>query len=142
MAFVVDASVILAWAFEEEYPTAEMMLEQVRTEVMIVPDLWWFELWNGLVIGERRARITEQRTARFLHDISRIAVRRDRAPNEVAILTLARRHRLTVDDAAYLEVAARRSVPLATLDAALSRAARGEAVPLIGDSAESSSAGD
>lgn len=97
--------------------------ERVRVDEAVVPSLWWFEVRNGLVIGERRGRLTERHPARFLRDISRLAVRVDRAPDETVVLTLARRHRLTVYDAAYLELALRESGTLATLDTALSNAA-------------------
>ena len=82
--------------------------------------------------GERRGRLTEQETARFLGDVSGLRISSDRMSDEGAVLTLARRHRLTVCDAAYLELAARRNLPLATLDGALVGAARAEGVSLIG----------
>jgi predicted nucleic acid-binding protein len=66
---------------------------------------------------------------------SLLAISLDRAPDEIIVLTLARRHRLTVYDAAYLEVAVREGLPLATLDAGLARAATAEQVPLIGAAA-------
>ena len=63
--------------------------------------------------------------------LARLAVTLDRAPNEADVLSLARRHQLTVYDAAYLELARRDGLALATLDAALQRAARAEGVGLI-----------
>jgi predicted nucleic acid-binding protein len=66
MALVIDASVVAAWAFEEEHPTAESAFARVRAEEAFVPVLWWYELRNVLVLGERRGRLTEQQTARFL----------------------------------------------------------------------------
>lgn len=132
ISFVLDASVILAWAFKEQFPNAELTLRRVRTEVTLVPGIWWFELRNVLIQGERHRRITEPQTARFLRDVARLAVTVDREPQEARLLRLARHHRLTVYDAAYLELAIRETLPLATLDAALARAARAEAVPLIG----------
>lgn len=85
-----------------------------------------------LVLGKRRGRLTERHTGRFLRDISRLAVTMDSSPDETHVLTLARRHRLTVYDAAYLELAAREALPLATLDAELATAAQAEQVALIG----------
>jgi predicted nucleic acid-binding protein len=76
--------------------------------------------------------MTEQQTVRFLREILRLAITLDCSPNETNVLALARRHRLTVSDAAYLELSVREDLPLATLDAALIRAARAETVPLIG----------
>jgi predicted nucleic acid-binding protein len=70
--------------------------------------------------------------ARFLRDISRLAITIDASPNEAEVLTLARRHRLTVYDAAYLELAGREALQLATLDEELAAAARAEQVALVG----------
>jgi predicted nucleic acid-binding protein len=132
MPFVVDASVAIAWAFNERHATAAHARVRIRAEQAIVPALWWYELRNVLVLGERRGRLTERDTARFLRDISRLAVTMDSSPDETQVLTLARRHRLTVYDAAYLELAAREALPLATLDAQLATAAQAEQVALIG----------
>src|SRR6266436_9787202 len=132
MAFVLDASIVVAWAFDEVNAVATETRERMRREAAVAPTLWWFEVRNALVQGERRGRFTELRTARFLRDISRLAITIDRAPSEPGVLTLARRHRLTVYDAAYLELALREALPLATLDEALASAARAEQVPLIG----------
>lgn len=133
MPFVLDASIVHDWAFDERHPTAKAVRERLRTESAAAPILWWFEVRNGLVVAERRGRVTEQQTARFLREILHLAITLDNSPNETSVLALARRHHLTVYDAAYLELALREDLPLATLDAALARAARAEAVPLIGD---------
>ena len=103
MALVLDASITLAWAFQEVDPTASEARERLRHEDAVVPSFWWFEVRNGLVMGERRRVLTEQRTGRFLRDLARVAIIIDGIPDEPAVLTLARRRRLTVYDAAYLE---------------------------------------
>jgi predicted nucleic acid-binding protein len=132
MPFVLDASIVHDWAFDERHHTAAAVRGRLRTESAAAPGLWWFEVRNGLVVAERRGRVTEQQTARFLREILRLAIAFDSSPNEASVLGLARRHRLTVYDAAYLELALRKDLPLATLDGALARAAQAEAVPLIG----------
>jgi len=132
MTFVVDASIVVAWAFDEVNAAANEARERMRREAAVAPALWWFEVRNALVQGERRGRFTEFGTARFLRDISRLAITIDRAPSEHGVLALARRHRLTVYDAAYLELALREGLPMATLDEALAGAARAEGVPLVG----------
>jgi predicted nucleic acid-binding protein len=132
MSFIIDASVVIAWAFKEQHATAERALARIQAEEAIVPALWWYELRNVLVLGERQRRLTERQTARFLRDISRLTITIDSSPNEAQVLTLARRHRLTVYDAAYLELAGREVLPLATLDQELAAAARAEQVALIG----------
>ena len=88
-----------------------------------MPSLWWFEVRNTLIVNERRGRLTEADTAEFLCVLSRLAIAIDRMPDEAEILSLARRHRLSVYDASYLELAMRLRVPLATLDHQLLRAA-------------------
>jgi predicted nucleic acid-binding protein len=86
---------------------------------------------NILIINERRRRVTEPQTTAFLAGLSRLRLRVDRSPDESAVLRLARTYRLSVYDASYLELAQREGAPLATLDAALRRAASAEGVPLI-----------
>jgi len=132
ISFVIDASVVIAWAFKEQHATAELTFSRIQTEQAIAPALWWYELRNVLVVGERQGRLTERETARFLRNISRLAITVDSSPNEIQVLTLARRHRLTVYDAAYLELALREGLPLATLDEALADAASAEGVSLVG----------
>jgi predicted nucleic acid-binding protein len=131
MTFVIDASVVVAWAFDEVHTTANEARERLRSDDAVAPALWWFEVRNALVQGERRGRFDQSGTGRFLRDISRLAVSIDGMPEERSVLELARRHRLSVYDAAYLELAQRRGFPLATLDNALDAAARAEGVPPV-----------
>jgi predicted nucleic acid-binding protein len=132
MAFVLDASITACWAFQDEdHPDAGLAFHRMRAEEAVVPCLWWFEVRNILVVNERRRRIAESDTAAFLLNLSRLRVRLDRLPEPDAVLRLARTHRLSVYDAAYLELAQRESLPLATLDADLRRAAAGEGVELL-----------
>jgi predicted nucleic acid-binding protein len=130
MPIVVDASIMLAPALKETHPTSALAFAGMEQGDWVVPSLWWFELRNVLVVSERRGRITEQETSEFLQEISHLAII-DRSPDEVSIMALARRHRLSVYDAAYLELALRERAPLATLDAALADAARREGVPVL-----------
>jgi predicted nucleic acid-binding protein len=132
MVVVLDASVVIAWAFKEQHAIAERALERIQAEEAIVPALWWYELRNVLVVGERQGRLTERQTARFLRNISRLAITIDSSPNEAEVLRLARCHRLTAYDAAYLELARREAIPLATLDQELAAAAQAEDVAPIG----------
>ena len=84
-----------------------------------------------MVLSERRGRLTEQETARFLPSIARFRISLDRTPSEAAVMTLARRHRLIVYDTVYLELV-QRDLPLAILDGELARAAQVEQVVLTG----------
>lgn len=133
MAFVLDASIAACWAFpDEQDPRADAALARVRLEDAVVPTLWWFEIRNIFVVNERRKRITESGTDRFLRELDRLRVRVDREPAEHAVLWLARTHRLSVYDAAYLELAVRESIPIATLDHKLAAAAIAEGAELVG----------
>jgi predicted nucleic acid-binding protein len=135
MPFVLDASITVCWLFDdEEHPHAAAALTRIRTDEALVPSLWWFEVRNTLLVNERRGRVTEGDTATFLSALARLAITVDRTLHEDA-LTLGRRHRLTVYDAAYLELARRKNLPLATLDQQLANAARTEGVALIGKNA-------
>jgi predicted nucleic acid-binding protein len=134
MPFVLDASVTACWAFQdEEHPNADLALARIRKDQAISPGLWWFEIRNILVVNERRKRITESQSAAFLRDVAMLSIRLDFAPENGEVLRLARTHKLSVYDAAYLELAQRAAVPLATLDEALIRAARAEQIPFIGE---------
>jgi predicted nucleic acid-binding protein len=124
MAFVPDASVSACWAFaDEDHPVAEVAFSSLRTEEAVVPALWWFEVRNILVVNERRGRIHEQETDFFLRALALFRVRIDREPEHAGVLRIARAQRLSVHDAAYLELAYREKLPLATLDRRLGEAA-------------------
>jgi predicted nucleic acid-binding protein len=134
--FVLDASVIASWCFpDESHPDAEAALRRIVVDTAVVPTLLWFELRNVLLTAERRSRLTDAQTASFLKQLSKLPVEVDRDPDGSVVLALAREHRLTVYDAAYLELAQRRSVPLATLDSAIVNAAHREHIALIGEEA-------
>ena len=133
MPFVLDASIAACWAFaDEDHPAATLALDRIRTDTAHVPAIWWFELRNTLLVSERRGRRTEAETTAFLSAIARLRLAEDRQPDEAEVLALARRHRLTVYDAAYLELSCRENLAMATLDTDLQRAASIEGVPLLG----------
>lgn len=132
MPFVVDASVVAAWAFpDEQSELAARSFQRVGSDEAYAPNLWWFEIRNSLLNGERHGRTTEANVLAFLRQLSRLSIFMDRDPVETDVMRLARRHRLTVYDAAYLELALRLEAPIATLDRALSRASTAEGVTLI-----------
>ena len=132
MEFVLDASVTANWAFPDETdPAAVRALTRLRAGSAYVPGLWWFEIRNTLIMGERRNHITATDSAAFLHDLSQLDIASDRTPDGARTLHLARLHRLTVYDAAYLELAERLALPLATLDTALRRSAGEAGVALL-----------
>jgi predicted nucleic acid-binding protein len=134
MAFVLDASVTLSWAFpDEQHPIAiraNQLLEETP-EIALVPDLWWYEVCNILLVNERRRRISPDGTAVFLKSLANLRIEMDSEHDEWQVLDLARIYKLTVYDAAYLSLAAREGLHLATLDKALQTAARAAGVSLL-----------
>jgi predicted nucleic acid-binding protein len=133
MAFVLDASVTVVWSLEDEDDTiADLAWAQLEAGSAVAPAIWWFEVRNVLLVNERRGRISERDAATFLRALSKMNVEIDHAPAETSVLSLARSHRLTVYNSAYLELASRRDIPLATLDKQLAAAAKSEGVRLIG----------
>ncbi|MDE2134468.1 MAG: type II toxin-antitoxin system VapC family toxin [Alphaproteobacteria bacterium] len=136
MMFVIDASVAASWCFPDEAsPAADAALRRLAEDSALIPSLFWFELRNVLLIGERRRRIAETDTARFLGFVRDLPLEIDPDPDGNLVLGLARTHRLSFYDAIYLELAQRKVVPLATLDGELIAAAKAEKVPLIGEGA-------
>jgi predicted nucleic acid-binding protein len=124
---VLDASVTLAWAFEdEEGAYTEAVLESLKEAAACVPAIWPLEVGNALLVAERRGRLTQAATAQFLALLGQlhIVVEPER-PEQVlgGILSLAREQGLSAYDATYLHLAMRRGLPLATTDAKLRQAA-------------------
>ena len=118
---VVDASVAAAWFLPDEAtPFTEAALQASASVDVWVPALWLLEIGNLLLSAQRRKRITETKRRELVAAASGLRLRVDREPLSMVDLdTLAARHSLTSYDAAYLELAQRRALPLATLDAAL-----------------------
>ena len=136
MSLVLDSSVTLAWCFDDERTDAtDALLERVVESGAEAPALWPLEILNALSMAERRGRIDADRRIRlagFLHDLP-VNLDADTAGQAwVATSRLAARHRLTLYDAAYLELAQRLKLPLATLDADLRAAADALSVELLG----------
>lgn len=132
MPFVLDASVAACWFFPDEtHPVASRSWLLIHEDVAVVPAHWWFEVRNTMLVAERRERSTEQRTRFSLDRLSRMTIHHAPIPSDAGILALARKHRLTFYDAAYLELAQREELPLATLDESLATAARREGIALV-----------
>lgn len=125
--FVLDNSIAMAWSFEDEASDyADAALDRLAQTSALVPVLWPLEVANALLMGERRKRSTEAETRRWLAILASLPIAVDPDSNANAwsdTLTLARGHGLTAYDAAYLELAIRRDLPLATIDKKLKKAA-------------------
>ena len=131
MPFVLDASITASWAFLEGDQNAELAFEMLLGDSAVTPWLWWYEVRNLLIVSERHRRRSPADTEAFLGLIETLPISLDHAPEQGAVLILARTYDLTVYDAAYLELAEREGIPLATLDSDLLQAARAAGVPLI-----------
>jgi predicted nucleic acid-binding protein len=136
VSLVIDSSMTLAWYFEDERTAASIaVLNQVAEEDAIVPALWRLEVLNGLQVAVRRGRIDIAYRDASLADLQSLVIAIDPGTNRHAwsvTLRLCDRFGLAPYDAAYLELALRRRLPLATLDSELVRAARAQSVPLVG----------
>lgn len=136
MSLVIDASMTVAWFFKDETtPETEAVLEAVTQTGAIVPGLWRFEVVNALQSAIRRGRTDTRRRNAALVRLGEMPIRVDADSLSyawTATLHVVDRVGLTIYDAAYLELAHRMALPLATLDRQLQRAAVAEGVKLIG----------
>jgi predicted nucleic acid-binding protein len=129
--FVADASVALAWCFEDEGSGfADELLHRLRQgDRIVVPAHWPTEILNGLLVASRRKRIKPEQPVLFWDELSRLPIQTEPpldATQAKTVIALSEKHGLTAYDAAYLELAHRRQLPLGTLDTDLRRAAQSE----------------
>jgi predicted nucleic acid-binding protein len=112
---------------DEESEYAEKILEVMGSSSVVVPRVWPFEVINGLLVGERRGRVTISQCWRFLNMIKHLAIDVDARTTQGVtfeeLLEIGRNQRLSGYDAAFIEVALRHHLPLATLDKDMQRAA-------------------
>ncbi len=136
MSLVLDSSVTLAWLYNDEGGEAvDSVFSRVVASRAWVPALWRLEVANSLTVALRRGRVTAQFRDQSLSDLALLDIVADQETDNFAwsaTLRVADRHRLTLYDAAYLELAQRLDLPLATLDAELRQAAKVLGVPLLG----------
>ena len=134
MPLVLDASIVGCWFFEAEQDIrADVTWDRLKVDRAIVPLHWWFEVRNMCLLGERRGRVTDAYADELLAELLRFPIDFDDLPDQGSVMMFARRHQLTVYDAAYLELAHREDIALATLDNRLVLAARAEGVRAITD---------
>lgn len=136
MSLVLDSSATLAWVCADEItePVRDVFHRVSETGAW-VPGLWKLEVANILEMGIRRGRHDTAFRTSTLADLALLPIRVDPDTDRHAwgaTLQLAERHRLTLYDAAYLELALRRTLPLASLDAELRAAAQAEGVIVLG----------
>ncbi len=128
---VVDASVVMAWLFDDEdEPRADKVLEHLAEEGAMVPYLWHLETRNTLLVAVRSGRISSKGVNDRLDALKGLPIQTDEDPDLESAFDLARVHHLSFYDAVYLELAKRESAKLATLDSALENAALAEGIRL------------
>lgn len=135
-SFVVDASVALSWCFEDESsPLTDAVLERLTDGAAVTPVIWPLEIANALRSAERRGRIDEQSIPAATQLLMTLPIQVDEAVGLDAalgrVLQVARSLGVTAYDATYLDLAARRGLPLATADDQLARAARAAGIDLF-----------
>ncbi len=136
MSVVLDCSLALAWCFKDETtPPVRGVMDIVIDAGAVVPNLWRLEIANALRNAIRRRRLTSVERDAFIERFGEMAITTDTETDGRVwpdTVRLSDRHELTVYDAAYLELALRRRLPLASLDTDLCEAARTEHVVVIG----------
>ena len=139
---VLDASMALAWLFPRqdaaEAALADQALDELDSEEFLVPAIWYGEVANAILRGERKGLVTPSQTAAFLAELDSADIETETDSPKLrqsVVLALARSHGLTAYDAMYLELALRRGAPLAMFDTKLADAVRKAGGRVFGDAA-------
>lgn len=126
--FVVDCSFVMTWFFEDEQEElAEKVLDQLSSFALLVPQIWLLEVINTLVVAERRKRTDSLKSQQFLQALEKFPIQTVPLTNtseSLNVFAFAREHKLSAYDACYLELAQRKSVPVASFDKSLISAAK------------------
>lgn len=137
---VLDASMALAWLFlrqdAAEAALADRALDELDSEEFAVPGIWYGEVGNAILLGERKGLVTLSQTAAFLAELNSADIETETDSPKLrqsVVLALARSYNLTAYDATYLELALRRGAPLATFDGQLAEAVRKAGGRVFGD---------
>lgn len=135
-SFVLDCSITMSWCFGDEASAAAFaVLDRLGSETAVVPSHWFLDVTNVLTMAEKRKRMTAPATTEFLKLLSALDIEIDNVTADRAfphVLPLCRKYSLTSYDAAYLELAIRRELPLASLDNELRAGAKKAGVQVLG----------
>jgi predicted nucleic acid-binding protein len=134
MSFVLDASIALTWVFDDEAADrTDVLLERLRHDVALVPSIWLYEIATALIVAQRRGRLTEAQAIASSHLLQSLPIEAVEPPPVTELIAIAVRHGLSAYDGAYLDLAERMGLPLATVDLRLRDAARGAGVVVVPD---------
>ncbi|MDZ8083379.1 MAG: type II toxin-antitoxin system VapC family toxin [Nostoc sp. DcaGUA01] len=146
MQFVLDCSVAISWCLvDENNPIANAILAMMPDAEAFVPGIWSLEIANVLLVAERRNRMTQKQSSEAIALLQSLLIQVDTATDANALgatLTLGRQEGLAAYDAAYLELALRLGLPLATIDQRLAEAATRCGVDLVEEEEETPSNGE
>lgn len=135
-SFIIDCSLTMTWCFADEAtPASTAVQDRLVAESALVPAHWFLEVANVLAMAERKSRITSIASLEFVRLLHALAIELDHEASTRAfdhLLPLCRTHKLTSYDAAYLDLAVRRNLPLASLDDDLRAAAKSLGVVILG----------
>ena len=133
--FVIDNSVVMSWCFKDETSKyTDTVLDYLENTTAYVPAIWPLEVSNVLLVAERRKRLNQADSSRFISLLFELPIivepeSPERMLNE--ILALAREYKLSSYDASYLDLAMRKGLPIATTDKHIMSAARKSHVPIL-----------
>jgi predicted nucleic acid-binding protein len=137
--FVLDASVAISWCFPgdptEDTPYTRKVLRELITRDAVVPEIWAFEIANNIFVSySKRKRIDERQVSEYLGLLKALPIRVESQPlwANVELESLARRWNIAAYDAAYLALAKRKNIPLATSDDLLKRKGLDEGIEILG----------
>jgi predicted nucleic acid-binding protein len=133
--FVVDNSVVMTWCFSDETNKySDAILDSLNTSTAFVPSIWPLEVGNVLLVAERKKRLSEADSARFIALLAELPIVIEKEQPERMmrdILALARKHKISTYDASYIDLAMRKGLPIASLDKDLRKAARRSRVAIL-----------
>jgi len=125
----------MTWCFKDEINQyADAILDRLEVSTAVVPSIWPLEVGNVLLVAERKKRLSEADSTRFIVLLAELPIIIEQEPPERMmkdILALAREHQLSTYDASYLDLAMRKGLPIATLDNRLKAAAKRSQVPTL-----------
>ena len=135
--FVIDNSVVMTWCFKDEKSRyTDAILDRLELPTAVVPSIWPLEVGNVLLVAERKKRLSEADSTRFIALLFELPIMIEQEPPERMmreILALAREHQISTYDASYLDLAMRKGLPIATLDNGLIASAKRSQVPIMAE---------